>query len=191
MSAVSTPRPITRASRRTMADGPVFGARSRRCRRAFSIAVICSRTTARRARSRRNSASVLVGRGTPSAARSVSSCCAARRSSGLKPRIPSRASVLFMRLMMRVRSPTRFSRSRLGRLASSSSSVGIAAMPQCLRSPRSQPSSARSSIAASSRSVFARLCSRGTGMLVGWMTCASIPRDRSHRANQKPSRPAS
>ena len=36
-----------------------------------------------------------------------------------------------MRLMIRVRSPTRLSLSRLGRLASSSSSVGIATIPQC------------------------------------------------------------
>ncbi len=45
-------------------------------------------------------------------------------SSGLKPRMPSRISAAFMRLMILVRSPTRFSRSRLGRLASSSSRVG-------------------------------------------------------------------
>ena len=49
--------------------------------------------------------------------------------------------------MIRVRSPTRFSRSRLGRLASSSSSVGIATIPQCPRSPRSQPRNTRISIA--------------------------------------------
>ena len=38
--------------------------------------------------------------------------------------MPSRASVLLIRLPMRVRSPTRFSGSRLGRLASSSSRLG-------------------------------------------------------------------
>jgi hypothetical protein len=36
-----------------------------------------------------------------------------------------------MRLVMRERSLTRHSRSRLGRLASSSSIVGIATIPQC------------------------------------------------------------
>jgi hypothetical protein len=47
------------------------------------------------------------------------------------------------------------------------------------------------SIAASSRSVFARLRSRDTATLAEWMTCASIPRAISQRASQKPSRPAS
>ena len=41
----------------------------------------------------------------------------------------------------------------------------------------------RSSI--SNRSVLARRCSRETGILVGWMTHASIRRARNHRANQK------
>ena len=93
--------------------------------------------------------------------------------------------------MMRVRSPARLSRSRLGRLASSSSIEGTATMLQCPRSPRSQPRNTRPSIAVSSRSVFARLCSREIATLVGWTICASPPRDRSHRASQKPSRPAS
>ena len=96
-----------------------------------------------------------------------------------------------MRLTIRVRSPTRLSRSRLGRLASSSSAEGTATIPQCPRSPRSQPRNTRISIAVSSRSVFARLCSREIATLVGWMTWTSIPRERSHRASQKPSRPAS
>ena len=47
-----------------------------------------------------------------------------------KPRMPRRASALLIRLPMRVRSPTRFSRSRFGRFASSSSRLGIAAMLQ-------------------------------------------------------------
>ncbi len=96
-----------------------------------------------------------------------------------------------MRLMIRVRSPTRLSLSRLGRLASSSSSVGIATIRQCPRSLRSQPRKPRLSIAVSNRSVFARRCSRDTATLVEWMTCTSIPRACSHRASQKPSRPAS
>ena len=68
---------------------------------------------------------VLVGRGTPSGVRSAAKRSGALRKFGLKLRMPRRAKVLFMRLMMRVRSPTSVSRSRLGRRASSSSSVGI------------------------------------------------------------------
>ena len=70
---------------------------------------------------------------------------------------------------IRVRSPTRLSRSRRGRLASSSSRLGIADMLKCSRSPRSQPRRARFSSAVSSRSVFARRCSRDTAMLFGWV----------------------
>ena len=47
------------------------------------------------------------------------------------------------------------------------------------------------SSAVSSRSVFARRCSRDTATLVEWMTCTSMPRACSHRASQNPSRPAS
>ena len=47
-----------------------------------------------------------------------------------KPRMPRRASALLIRLPMHVRSPTRFSRSRLGRFASSSSRLGIATILQ-------------------------------------------------------------
>src|SRR5262245_11118321 len=90
-----------------------------------------------------------------------------------------------------VTSFTRFSRSRLGRLASSSAIVGTAAMLQCFGSPRSQPRKARLRSSVSSRSVFARLCSRDTGTLDGWITWASISWARSQRASQKPSRPAS
>jgi len=61
---------------------------------------------------------------------SASSRCGAASNPGLKPRMPSRTSAAFMRLMILVRSPTRLSRSRLGRLASSSSSVGIATILQ-------------------------------------------------------------
>ena len=141
--------------------------------------------------SRRISSSMFGGIGTSSGVRNASSRCGALRSSGLKPRMPSRTSAAFIRLMIRVRSPTRLSRSRLGRLASSSSSVGIATIRQCPRSPRSQPRNTRMSIAVSSRSVFARRCSRDTATLVEWTTCTSMPRACSHRASQKPSRPAS
>jgi len=130
------------------------------------------------------------GSGRSSGVRSASRRCGALRNLGLNPRIPSHARIAFMRLMIRVRSPTRLSRSRLGRLASSFSSVGIATIPQCPRSPRSQPRKTRISIAVSNRSVFARRCSRDTATLVEWMTCTSIPRACSHRASQKPSRPA-
>jgi hypothetical protein len=96
-----------------------------------------------------------------------------------------------MRLVMRERSLIGLSRSRLGRLASSSSIVGIATIPQCPRSPRNQPRNTRINIAASRRSVFARLLLRDTATLAECMTCASIPRAMSQRASQKPSRPAS
>jgi hypothetical protein len=59
-----------------------------------------------------------------------------------------------VRLVMRERSLTRLSRSRLGRLAASSSIVGITTIPQCPRSPRNQPRNTRINIAASRRSVF-------------------------------------
>ena len=59
------------------------------------------------------------------------------------------------------------------RLASSSSIVGIATIPQCPRSPRNQPRNTRINIAASRRSVFARLRSRDTATLAEWMTCCN------------------
>jgi hypothetical protein len=65
-----------------------------------------------------------------------------------------------MRLTMRVRSATRHSRSRLGRLASSSAIVGTRTVLQWPRSPRSHPRNPRLSNSVSSRSVFARRCSR-------------------------------
>jgi hypothetical protein len=77
--------------------------------------------------------------------------------------------VLFIRLTTRVRSLTGFSRSRLGRLASSSH-VGIFARLQSRGSPRRQPRKARFSNPVSSRSVFARQGSRDTATLVGWIT---------------------
>jgi hypothetical protein len=69
--------------------------------------------------------------------------------------------------------------------------VGTRAMLQWPRSPRSHPKNPRLSNSVSSRSVFARRCSRDTATLEGWITCASTPRALSDRANQKPSRPAS
>src|SRR5205085_945051 len=123
-------------------------------------------------------------------------CTVARRSAalrrvGLKLRMPRRARVDFIRFTIRVRSPTRQSRSRFGRLASSSAIVGTRAMLQWPRSPRSHPKNPRFSNSVSSRSVFARRCSRDTATLEAWITCASTPRAASQRASQKPSRPAS
>src|ERR1700751_218668 len=103
----------------------------------------------------------------------------------------SYAAAPSMRLTRRMRSLTRHSRSRLGRLASSSASVGTRTMLQWPRSPRSQPRNPRLSNSVSSRSVLARRCSRDTATLEGWITCASTPRAASQRASQKPSRPAS
>ena len=120
-----------------------------------------------RARSRPISARAFGGKGVPSGVRRAGSSFVARCRFGLNPRMPSRARQPFIRLMIRVRSATRLSRSRCGRLLSSSSIVGIAAMLQCSRSPRSHPRNARFSSSVSSRSVFARRCWRGTAMLVG------------------------
>jgi hypothetical protein len=53
------------------------------------------------------------------------------------------------------------------------------------------PGNPRLSNSVSSRSVFARRCSRETATLEGWITCAYTPRASSQRASQKPSRPAS
>ena len=75
-------------------------------------------------------ASVFAGIGSPSGVRKPSRRPAAFFSLGLKPRMPSRINVAFMRLTIRLCSPTRFSRSRLGRLASSSWMVGIATILQ-------------------------------------------------------------
>ncbi len=56
--------------------------------------------------------------------RRVSRRSGALRKVALKPRMPKRTKAPFIRLTMRVRSPTRVSRSRLGRRLSSSASVG-------------------------------------------------------------------
>ncbi len=61
-----------------------------------------------------------------------------------------------MRLVMRERS-LHGSPPLLGYLAASSSIVGITTIPQGPRSPRNQPRNTRINIAASRRSVFARL----------------------------------
>src|SRR5207253_8774866 len=45
-----------------------------------------------------------------------------------------------------------------------------AAIVHCFTPPRSQPRKARIRSSVSSRSVLGRRCSRGTGMLLGWIT---------------------
>src|SRR3954467_7093981 len=66
----------------------------------------------------------------PLGVRSVARRSGALRNVGLKVRTPKRTRQLFIRLTRRVRSRTSPSRSRLGRLASSPASVGMAAMWQ-------------------------------------------------------------
>ena len=70
-----------------------------------------------RAMSRCSSAKVFGGSGMPSGVRAVARRSAALRRVGLKLRMPSRARVDFIWFTIRVRSPTRHSRSRFGRLA--------------------------------------------------------------------------
>src|SRR6516162_1989190 len=84
------------------------------------LLLICSLINRRCAIPRCSSASVLDGMALPSGVRNPGSRSGALRSFGLKPRIPRRTSAAFMRLMMLVRFPTSCSRSRVGRLASSS-----------------------------------------------------------------------
>jgi len=97
----------------------------------------------------------------------VAGLSATERRVGLKLCTPKRVRIAFMRLMSRVCSPTRASRSRFGRRASSSTGVGIAAVLQWRFSPRSQPRKARNSSLVSRRSVLARRCSRETATLEG------------------------
>ena len=118
-----------------------------------------------RSRSRLSAANVFGGIGSPSGVRKVPRRSVAALSFGLKLRIPSRMNAALSRVIMRLASPTSVSRSRLGRLASSSASVGTATILQCPRSPRSQPRKPRFRSSVSSRSVFARRCSRVTATL--------------------------
>src|SRR6476619_3366008 len=66
--------------------------------------------------SRRSSARVLGGIGSPSGVRKPSRRSAAFFSLGLKPRMPSRISAAFIRLTIRLCSPTRLSCSTVGPL---------------------------------------------------------------------------
>jgi hypothetical protein len=70
--------------------------------------------------SRLSSSSVFGGIGLPSGVRTFAIRSGALRDAGLKSRMPRRAMQLFIRLIIRVRSPTRYSCSRFGRLSSSS-----------------------------------------------------------------------
>src|SRR5713101_9039900 len=116
-----------------------------------------------RSMSRRRAAIVLGGKDLPSGVRTVSSFTLALRSLGLKLRTPNWIKADFMRLTTRVCSWTNPSRSRCGRLASSSSMVGTIATVQWPRSPRSQPRKPRFNIAVSSRSVFSSPMFAGYG----------------------------
>src|SRR5262249_19533166 len=78
----------------------------------------CEVTTAR----------VFSGKGDPSAVRSSLSCCSALRNFSRNVRMPKRVRIALIWFPMLVCSVTRLSRSRFGRLASSSSIVGIATM---------------------------------------------------------------
>src|SRR5262249_60839666 len=86
-----------------------------------------------RGSSRCRSAIVLGGIGSPPCGRKCSRRSGAFLRLGLKLRMPSRASVALTRLTMVVCWPTRVSRSRCGRLASSSAMVGIAHILQLVR----------------------------------------------------------
>src|ERR1700730_10227999 len=86
--------------------------------------------------SRCSSAKAFGGSGMPSGVRTVAIRAAALRRVRVKLRMPIRARVAFIRFTMRVRSPTRHSRSRLGLLASSSAIVGTRAMLQSRESER-------------------------------------------------------
>jgi hypothetical protein len=100
--------------------GAAANLRNRSC----SIARIRSRTTRNRAKWRRSSARVFSSNGVPSAVRRPSGFSAALCRVGRKLRMPKRARIALIWFTIRVWSVTRFPRSRLGRLASSSSAVG-------------------------------------------------------------------
>ena len=131
-------REIPQASRRIIVWLRSPDALCSRSTWASSTCLICSRTKPRRATSRRSSATVFGGKSAPSGVRSASSRSAACRSIGLMPRTPRRIRLALIRLATRARSPTRFSRLRVGRLASSTSKVSAAAMLQSPRQHRDQ-----------------------------------------------------
>src|SRR6516162_8742970 len=70
-----------------------------------------------------SSSSELGGIGVPSGVRTFARRSGALHDAGLKSRMPRRARQLFSRLIMRVRSPTKCSCSRLGRLPSAGDST--------------------------------------------------------------------
>ena len=108
-----------------------------------------------------------------------------------RPRAPWVASNAAMRFSMRTRSCTRNSRSRCGRFASSSSTVGTTTILQASGSPANFAARTRRRPKASSRSVLARRALRVTNMLVGSTTWLITPCAERSRCNQNPSRPAS
>jgi hypothetical protein len=110
--------PMILASMRIIGCVPWRGARFGRSSRALSISLICPRMSCSLAKSRRNSAMVFAGSGSPSGPRNASRCFLAWRSLTLKVRIPNRINVDLIRFTARVCSRISASRSRVGRRAS-------------------------------------------------------------------------
>jgi hypothetical protein len=141
--------------------------------------------------SRSSSAETFGGSGEPSGVYRAARCSAALPRVGLKWRMPNRARAP----LDAVHKPRAFPDQALalpigplGILFGNRRYADHAAMAPFPTQPPQEP---RLSNSVSSRSVFARRCSRDTATLEGWITCASTPRASSQRASQKPSRPAS
>ena len=142
--------------------------------------------------SRCSSANTFGGRGMPSGVRTVARRSAALRRVGLKLRTPSRAcSVAFIRLTMRVRSPTRHSRPvrPLGVLFGNRRDARHATMAPFPAQPPQEP--ALQQLGVEPVGLGPAMLPRDPPYFEGWITCASTPRAFSQRANQEPSRPAS
>src|SRR5271154_6714017 len=135
--------------------------------RAASISAICSLATLCRFIRRRNWAIVCAGSAAPERARNFSSFSAAFFRRGRKSPIPCRHNRLWIWFSNPTRSRTSLSRSRPGRRASSSSTLGTRTIVHTRGSPRSQANSVRNSMSRSMRSVLARRPLRSTGMLAG------------------------
>ncbi len=139
--------PLTFTNRRTIGCVPSSGALCNRSWRAASICRICSGSNRCRSISRRSAAMVLGGIGSPSGVCKASGGSAAFLSAVLKPRMPSRTQVAFMRLTSPLPSPKRpaprWAAWRLLRPGSGSRRFCSES-----RSPRSHPRKARFSISA-------------------------------------------
>jgi hypothetical protein len=140
-------------------------------RRAASISRIWSMTKRRRAISRRSSARVFGGSATPSAVRRRSRHSGALRKCGLKPRMPrpgqstlhpvDDADALVDQVLALAVRP-------LGIFLFKGWDHRRAAMTLLTTQPAEE--GARFNSPVSSRTVFARRCSRDTATLVGWIT---------------------